>query len=256
MTAEMVLKTILRGIEKESPTILTVLGTTGIVTTVIMAIRATPIALYLLDAERVKRNREGTGAGSLSKLDIIKLTWKCYLPVALMGGTTIACFVGAHSINIRRQVALAGLYSVTEASFKKYQEKVIEIVGKNKEEKIYEAFIEDKIKANPASKNEVIVTGGGETLFYDSWSGRYFKSDMQKVRKIQNDLNYNFIGGHDMYLPLNMFYEELGLESVEAGNDIGWSLDHGQLDIRFTTKLTDKDEACVVIEYRMVPKHF
>ncbi len=256
MTAGTIFRTMLRGIERESPAILTVLGSMGVITTVVMGIKATPKALLLLEEERLKRDPQGNKDISFSKIDIIRVVWKCYVPTALMSGATIVCFVGAHSINLRRQAALASLYTISEASLKKYQAKVIEVIGENKERKIREGIIQDDLDQNPVSKSGIIVTGKGKTLFYDKWSGRYFESDMQTVRKIQNDLNYNFLGGRDMYLSLNDFYQELGLEPVDSGNDMGWSLDYGQLDLQFTTKLTDTDVPCIVLNYQIVPKHF
>ena len=255
MTIQTVLKTIGRGIERESPTILTGLGIGGLATTAIMAVRATPKALYLLEEERAKRYKEGIKREPISKIDSIKITWKCYLPAALVGVATVGCFIGAHSINLRRNAALASLYTITEASLKSYQEKVIEVIGRNKEEKIHDALVADRLSQNPISKNEVIITGKGETLFYDSWSGRYFKSDMEKVRKAQNDLNHDLLGG-DMFLSLNSLYEEIGLDRIDAGSEIGWSFDYGMLEIKFNSKITDTGVPCIVMEYLIHPKQF
>lgn len=255
MSTQTILKTIARGLERESPTILTGLGLGGIAATAILAVRATPKALYLLEKEGEERYRDESKRTPITKLDTIKIVWKCYVPAVLVGMATGACFIGAHSINLRRNAALASLYTITEASLKTYQEKVIEVIGKNKEEKIHDAIVQDKIDQNPLSKTQVIVTGKGETLFYDSWSGRYFKSDLEKVRKIQNDLNHDLLGG-DMYLSLNSFYTDLGLENIKGGEEIGWSFDYGMLDIKFTSKITDDGNPCIVLEYPIKPKHF
>lgn len=256
MSIKIALKKIGRGIEKESPTILIGLGVTGLFTTAIMAVRATPKALYLLEQEREKRKREQADPEAISKIDIVKITWKCYIPSALVGLTTVGCFVGAHSINLRRNAVLAGLYSVAEASLQEYQEKVIETIGENKERKLREGIIEDRLKENPVSKNEIFLTGKGKVLFYDSWSGRYFESEMETVRKIQNDLNHKLLTGQEAYLPLNSFYYDLGIPSVDSGEDIGWSFDEGMLDIKFTTKIADNGIPCIVIEYKIQPKFF
>ncbi len=256
MSVQTVLKTIGRGIERESPTILTGLGIAGIATTVILAVRATPKALYLLEEEESARYADESKREPISKIDAVRLTWKCYLPATLVGLGTAACFIGAHSINLRRNAVLAGLYTVSEAALREYQEKVIEVIGHNKENKIREAIIDDKLKENPVSKNEIFVTGKGKVLFYDSWSGRYFESEMENVRRIQNDLNHRLLTGQEAYLPLNSFYYDLGIEDIDAGEDIGWSFDNGMLDIKFTTKIADNGIPCIVIEYQIQPKFF
>jgi len=256
MSVQTILKTIVRGLEKESPAILTGLGITGIATTVILAVKATPKALYILQEEESARYADESRREPISKLDILKLTWRCYIPAALVGIGTAGCFVGAHSINLRRNAVLAGLYTVSTEALKEYQEKIIETIGQNKENKIREAIAEDHLKENPISKNQVLVTGRGKVLFYDSWSGRYFESDMETVRKIQNDLNHELLSGQEAYFPLNSFYQDLGIPGIKSGEDIGWSFDEGMLDLKFTTKIADNGIPCIVIEYKIQPKFF
>ena len=103
-----------RTLQKNSPTILTGLAVAGVVTTVVMAVKATPKALEILDQERVMREdyseRWLVPVEKITKKDIVKLTWKCYLPSFLMGGATIAAIIAANSINLRRNAALSGLY--------------------------------------------------------------------------------------------------------------------------------------------------
>lgn len=255
MSAGTIFRTILRGIERESPTILTGFGIAGFGATIVLAVRATPKALYLIGEEKSARYADESRREPLTKLDIIKLTWKCYVPSAMVGLTSVACFIGAHSINLRRNAALAGLYSLTEASLRTYQEKVIETIGESKERKVRDAIAQDQIDENPVSKNQIFVTGKGKTLFYDSWSGRYFESDMESVKKAQNDLNHKLLGG-DMYLPLNFLYSELGLAPIKGGEDIGWTFDGGMLEVLFTSKIADNDVPCIVMNYKVGPEFF
>lgn len=254
MTAGSILKTILRGIERESPSILTGLGVTSFITTAILAVKATPKALDLIEREKEKRYQEKIET-PLSKIDTIKITWKCYIPAAITGVAGITCFIGAHSINLRRNAALAGLYSLTEASLRTYQEKVIETIGENKERKIRDSIAQDQMDENPVTKNQIFVTGKGKTLFYDVWSGRYFESNMESVKRAQNDLNHKLLGG-EMYLPLNFLYSELGLESIKGGEEIGWTFDGGMLDVYFTSKIADNDIPCIVMNYKVEPEFF
>lgn len=255
MSAGTILKTFLKVVERESPTILTGLGISGFITTVVLAVKATPKAVYLIQEEESARYKDESKREPLTKLDIIKLTWKCYLPSALLGTATVGCFIGAHSINLRRNAALASLYSITEASLRTYQDKVVEVIGENKERKVRDAIAQDEIDKNPVTKNQVIVTGRGKTLFYDVWSGRYFESDIETVKKAQNDLNHKLLGG-EMYLPLNFLYDELGLASIKGGEEIGWTFDGGMLDVYFTSKIADNNQPCIVMNYKVQPEFF
>jgi hypothetical protein len=98
---------------------------------------------------------------------------------------------------------------------------------------------------------EVIVTGKGETLFYDSLSGRYFKNDMENIRKAQNDFNSELLT--EMYKPLNEFYHYISLQDTELGKNLGWDTD-GLLDIHFSAKIASNGVPCIVLEYRLQPK--
>jgi hypothetical protein len=162
-------------ITKNSPTILTGLSVAGLVSTVIMAVKATPKAMRILDEARIQNgmvelaedNNSITINTGIPVKDAIRLTWKCYIPTAIMGGLTIGCIIGSNSINLRRNAALAGLYSLTETALKEYKAKVIETIGEKKERDIRDEVAKERIHKNPVSDNEVVITGYGETLCYD-----------------------------------------------------------------------------------------
>ena len=252
MDLQMTGRHILKAIERQSPSILTGLGVTGFITTVVLAVKATPRAQHILDDEVYFRHT--TNEPAPKGFDIVKLTWKCYIPATTVGVMSVACFIGSNSINLRRNAILAGLYTISERAMEEYQEKVIELFGKGKEEKVRDSMSQDKLNEDPISGKAVFLTGKGETLFYDSWSGRYFKSDMETIRKTQNDLNHDMLGG-EMYSPLNDLYDALGLEGVEAGNHIGWDVDN-LLDIHFSAKISTDGQPCIVLEYKPKPKEY
>lgn len=239
---------------RNSPSILTGLSVGGLITTTIMAVNATPKALDIINQEITDREVEkyGDRLPRLTTKEIVALTWKCYIPTALMGVTTIACIIGANSINLRRNAALVSLYSLAETTLKEYQAKVIETIGEKKEEKIKEEILQDRIDKNPINNGTVIITGKGDTLCYDSLSGRYFKGDIETIRRIQNDFNKDLL--NEMYKPLNELYDELGLEGTELGRDMGWNTEYGLLDISFSAKLTKDGQPCIVLDYRVGPR--
>lgn len=259
-------------VSKNSPVILTGLAVTGVVTTVILGVRATPKALAIIDSE-VYGRYEASGSqesfpqwlgldtktytfkdrtNMLKKCEVIKLTWKCYIPTAAVGLATIACIIGAHNIHLRRNAAIASLYSLTESAFKEYQSKVVETIGKNKELKVRDDVTADTIKRNPVGDSQVIFTGKGETLFYDQMSGRYFKCDIEKIRRIQNKINKDLIS--EDFMSLNEFYIEIGLAPIKLGEEMGWHLEHGMLEVRFSAQLTENEEPCIALEYELVPR--
>jgi hypothetical protein len=244
-------------IAQNSPTILTGLSVAGLISTVIMAVRTTPKAIRIIDVAKTGRyltaQEKNESPDDLTKLDIIKLTWKCYIPVMIMGGVTIGCIIGANSINLRRNAALASAYSLSETVLKEYQSKVVETIGENKERKIKDEIAKDKIIKNPVDDNEVIITNYGETLCYDSLSGRYFKSDIERIRSAFNTVSYDMMS--EMFISLNQLYSELGLRGTELGDQLGWHVDGGKLEPDFSSQLTDDGRPCLVINYSVMPRY-
>lgn len=242
-----VIKNIQKSVTRHSPEILMGIGIAGMVTTTVLAVKATPKALRLLE-EAQRESEDG-----LTGTDKVKVCWKCYIPAAVTGVVSVSCLIGASSVNNRRNAALATAYKLSETALTEYRDKVVETIGEKKEQLVREKVAEEHIKKNPVSKNEVLITQKGETLCYDSISGRYFKSDIDKIKKTVNDLNRRML--NDMYISLNEFYYELDLDGIGVGDDLGWNIDNGFIDIDFGSQLADDGTPCVVINYSLAPRY-
>ena len=235
-------------IKKHSPEILTGIGIAGMITTTVMAVRATPKALILIE-----ERKEEIGAEKLEAMDMVKTTWACYIPAAITGTLSVACLIGASSVNARRNAALATAYTLSESALKDYQGKVIEMFGEKKNEEVKDAVAKDKVEKNPVVTREVIITEKGNTLCYDAISGRYFKSDIEKIKKAECELNRQMLD--DMYVSLNDFYYEIGLDSVKLGDELGWNVDSGYIDLSFSSQLASDETPCLVIDYSVAPRY-
>lgn len=235
-------------IKKHSPEILTGIGIAGMITTTVMAVRATPKALILIE-----ERKEEIGAEKLEAMDMVKTAWACYIPAAITGTLSVACLIGASSVNARRNAALATAYTLSESALKDYQGKVIEMFGEKKNEAVKDAIAKDKVEKNPAVTREVIITEKGNTLCYDAISGRYFKSDIEKIKKAECELNRQMLD--DMYVSLNDFYYEIGLDSVKLGDELGWNVDSGYIDLSFSSQLASDGTPCLVIDYSVAPRY-
>lgn len=235
-------------IKKHSPEILTGIGIAGMITTTVMAVRATPKALILIE-----ERKEEIGVNQLEAVDLIKTTWMCYVPAALTGTLSIACLIGASSVNVRRNAALATAYTLSESALKDYQEKVIEMFGEKKNEAVKDAIAKDKVEKNPVVTREVIITEKGNTLCYDAVSGRYFKGDIEKIKKAECELNRQM--RDEMYISLNDFYYEIGLDNIKLGDELGWNIDDGYIDLSFSSQLASDGTPCLVIDYTIAPRY-
>lgn len=243
------IKSVRAAVSHHSPEILTGIGIAGMITTTVLAVKATPKALKLIEKEKEERQTD-----KLAPVDTIKATWKCYIPAAVTGVASVTCLIGASSVNARRNTALATAYKLSETALTEYKEKVIETVGEKKEKAVRDAVARDKIKNNPVEKREVFVTGKGKTLCYDPYSDRYFESDIEKLRKAANDLNMRMF--NEMNVSLNDYYEEIGLREIAVGFDIGWDINKGdKVELYFSPQLTADETPCVCVEFEIPPKY-
>ena len=199
-------------LKKNSSTILSCVGAVGVVATAVTAVKATPKALELIEERKTELEVEKIPVG-----EIVKTSWKCYIPSIAIGLSTITCIFGANVLNKRSQAALISAYSLLDSSFKEYKEYTNELYGEDADEKIREAIAKDKYSKLPFKVTEE------KQLFYDMISGRYFESTLMEMYRAEYELNrcYAKFG----YVCLNDFYDLIGVDRVEGGYDVGWSID-------------------------------
>lgn len=237
-------------LRKHSPEILTGVGIAGMIGTTVMAVKATPKAVALID-ERKKEE----GLEELHPIEVVKTAWKCYIPAAITGAASIACLIKAVSINTRRNAALVTAYNLSKNALEEYHEKVKETIGEKKEKIIHDQIAQDRLEKNPVQSGEVIVTERGTTLCYDAVFGRYFISDMDTIKRAMNEVNRNIFGGCEMYASLNDFYDELGLDPIDIGYELGWNSDDKCLEVLFSSCIAKDGRPCLVISYNIAPKY-
>lgn len=247
----------LEGVIQNSPSILTGLAVASSATAIFLSIDATKKAIDVIREEEGIRRIEVFSLSDeepelLSKKETIELTWKFYVPTALMFLVSAGCIIGSNTINLRRQSALVSLYTLADAAINEYQNKVANAIGEKKEKNIRDDILQDRLTKDPVERKEVFATKFGEVLCYDSLSGRYFSGSYEHVRSIQNDFNQKLLS--DMWLSLNDLYYELGLEPTELGRDLGWAPEFGLLDIEYTSKIATDGRPCLVLNYKIKPR--
>ena len=241
-------KSLKRSTSKHSPQILTGLGIAGVVSTTALAIKATPKAIRLIEEKKEEKN------DNLTPMEVVKATWKCYIPTAVSMATSIACLVCASSVNTKRNAALAAAYKISETAFIEYKDKVVETIGEKKERTVREKISEDRVKNNPPQQNNIIMTGKGNDLYLEPISMRYFYSDRNSVEKVQNELNKRMLYDVGGYISLNDLYDELGLEHSVIGYELGWNA-YNLLEIDFDPVFTPDGRPCSSMIFTTGPKY-
>lgn len=239
---------------KHSPEILIGLGIAGMISTTILAVKATPKALRLIEEKK-----EELDVDKLTPVETVKATWKCYVPAAVTGTVSVACLIGSNSVNAKRNAALATAYKISETAFSDYREKVVETIGEKKERAVLDKVSEKQVKNYPVSETSVIVTGKGKTLFFEPLSHRYFYSDLEKIKRAENKLNKEIITDPFEYgVTVNDFYDEIGIPRTATGDGLGWKRADYLIDIYPSAQMAEEGsdhegEPCIVLNHTNPP---
>ena len=194
-------------IKRNASTILTCVGGAGVVVTTVMAVKATPKAVMLLEEAETVKGEE------LTRFEKFQVAGPVYIPTALVGVGTLVCIFGANMLNKRQQAALTSAYALLDSSYKEYVAKVNEIYGEDADQKIKDEIAKDKY--------EGVELKDDEELFYDEYSKRYFKSTRYKVEQAKSQLNRDLFMRE--WATANDYFEYLGLDPIDGGDALGWT---------------------------------
>lgn len=226
-------------VTRHSPGILAALGCVGFITSVIMSAKAAPKAM-----EELKEMPEDSPT-----MDKVKAIGPIYAPTVGMILLSTACIVGSNRISRYRYASLLALYSIGEKSLQRWQKAVLEEVGEKKYGNVRERTLTSD-KPIPTT----IVMDDERVLFFDVYSGRYFRADsVETVRKVVNDLNDQLFA--DDFVSLNDFYFDIGLPQVEFGNEVGWNISNGSIKIDYDAFIKN-DKPCISVSFVLKPKKY
>lgn len=205
-------------LSKNASTILTCVGAAGVVTTSVMAAKATPKALSLIEEAKQEKGEE------LSKWETIRTVAPVYAPSVFVGAATVSAIFGANILNKRSQAALMSAYALIDQKFKDHKNKVTELYGEDSNTNITKEIAKDDYEDAEIDDMDS-EEDDGKKLFYDVYSKRYFRATNETVLQTSYEINkaIQLYGG----VTLNTYYRSLGLPETEDGEIMGWSC--GQL---------------------------
>ena len=248
MNIKTMAKSVWAGAKKHSPEILIGMGIAGAASSVIFAVKATPKAMILLEEKR-----QELGVEKLEAKEIIKTAAPVYIPTAVSFGVSVACIVGASSVNARRNAALTAAYTLSESTLRTYRDKVLETVGEDKEREIRQKATIEQQQKTPEPQALVVSSAAGQLKCFDSLSGRYFVSTKNEIDKAVNEFNRQL--RDDMRISLNDWYDLIGLDTNKLGDMLGWDIERGYVETCYASRLDEDGLPCLVVNY-VEPPHY
>ena len=244
-------------IKKHSPEILLVTGITGVVTSAVMACKATTKVDTIIEESKksIDTIHEGMEAGNIcdveyteedGKKDLaivyiqtgVKFA-KLYGPSVLLGLTSIGCILASNNIIHKRNVALSAAYTAIDTSFKGYRSRVIERFGESmdrelryniKTQEVKETVVDEETGKKKTVKSTVSVvdpnTYSDYARFFDEYCAGWTKDAEYNLMFLRQQQNYaNELLKSRGHLFLNEVYDMLGIDRTKAGNIVGWVYD-------------------------------
>ena len=244
-------------IKKHSPEILLVTGITGVVTSAVMACKATTKVDAIIEESKksIDTIHEGMEAGNIcdveyteedGKKDLaivyiqtgVKFA-KLYGPSVLLGLTSIGCILASNNIIHKRNVALSAAYTAIDRSFKGYRSRVIERFGESmdrelryniKTQEVKETVVDEETGKKKTVKSTVSVvdpnTYSDYARFFDEYCAGWTKDAEYNLMFLRQQQNYaNELLKSRGHLFLNEVYDMLGIDRTKAGNIVGWVYD-------------------------------
>lgn len=230
-------------ITKNASTILTCIGTIGVIVTAIMARKDT------IKAEELVNDAQEEKGEYLTKSEQFKAAAPAYIPTALAAVSTIACIFGSHVISKRQQAALLSAYALLSTSYRDYRQRVRAMYGEdthddNVSDRSAESVLDIRTEGEYyglACELEEEENDGLPRTFYDEYSNRHFEATIEQVLKAEYELNRCYILNGQA--TLNDFYENLGLKKTDYGSILGWRpLDESMIWIDFIHRKVTLDD--------------
>lgn len=241
-------------VKKHSPEILVVAGVVGVVTSAVMACKATTKASTIVEEtknqmDQIKKVAEMPDVKDYTEQDMkkdIAIVYtqaavkfvKLYGPSVLLGAASITSILAGHNMTRKRNVALAAAYATIDKSFKDYRGRVIDRFGKDldkelrydiKAKEFTEIVTDDKGKEKTVKKT-VNVANPNEysdyARFFDDGCNGWSKDAELNLVFLKQQQNYaNELLQRKGHLFLNEVYDMLGIPRTKAGQIVGWVYD-------------------------------
>ena len=244
-------------LKKHSPEILAVTGTIGVVTSAVMACKATTKLGTILEKTKTdmevirtamehpeylepEKYTEDDGKNDIrilyakTGLNIIKL----YAPSVILGGLSITAMLTSNNILRKRNIALAAAYTAVDKGFKEYRSRVVERFGEEmdrelrynlKSKEIEETVVDEKGKEKTVKKTVNVVDPSTYSVyarFYDDGCNGWTKNPEDNLYFLKCQENYaNDLLKTRGHLFLNEVYDMLGIPRTQAGQIVGWVYD-------------------------------
>lgn len=230
--------------------ILLVCGIASFVGSTAFTIKGTTCAIKACEKEKEKLKVDKLTFGQA-----LKVCWKYYIPTVISVASGITCTILSNKVILKQNAAVLGAYTLSQAGLQAFQDESKKLLGEAKAKELSEKVSEKIVSDNIDKKNkEIYIDEDKEKIYYEPMTGRYFKSRWIDIENaaIKCNKSHNI----DETITMNEWFQYLGLESTELGEEFGWRGYNGEyIDIYVDMIMPKgKDYPVGAIGYNILPK--
>lgn len=241
-------------LKKHSPEILVVTGAIGVVTSAVMACKATRKIDDILDETKkavdaihdcsTNEDFKDEYSEEDAKKDLV-ITYsraainfaKLYGPSVALGAVSLGCIFASNNILRKRGIAIAAAYTAVDTTFKEYRKRVVERFGEEvdrelkynlKAKKVTEKVVDEETgKTKKVKKTEYTAEDPNAysdyARFFDEYCNGWEKDPEYNLMFLRTQQSYaNDLLKSRGHLFLNEVYDMLGIPRTKAGQVVGW----------------------------------
>lgn len=241
-------------LKKHSPEILVVTGAIGVVTSAVMACKATRKIDDILGETRkavdaihdcsTNEDFKDEYSEEDAKKDLV-ITYsraainfaKLYGPSVALGAVSLGCIFASNNILRKRGIAIAAAYTAVDTTFKEYRKRVVERFGEEvdrelkynlKAKKVTEKVVDEETGETKKVKKTKYTAEDPNgysdyARFFDEYCNGWEKDPEYNLMFLRTQQSYaNDLLKSRGHLFLNEVYDMLGIPRTKAGQVVGW----------------------------------
>lgn len=232
-----------RFVGKHSHEILAGLGIAGFLAAIVDTAIVTPKALNDIRAAEEEKGEE------LTIIEKVKVGGKYYILPAGLVFASGGCIIGSVVRANRNIAAIATVCQLAQENLRDYKGSVSELLGEHKSENLEQLNAAKKVADKNVNDDDIVKTSYGDTLFYDPWSAHFFTGNHDRIAYAIENIKVSLASGED-YIPLNDFYDLIGLPRTQLGSCAGWTsrkAEHPSISYGYGP--TGDGRSCGVLDY-------
>lgn len=246
-----------KGIDKNSPEILVGVGLASMIGAIIFAVKATPEAMERMDEVNEEFDKEIDGR-LVYYGEVMKHVAPVYTKAFLTTCVGVGCIAYADKIHLNRNAGWATAYASLYEYSHSYQEKAAKKLGSKKEAEVRRDVAQEIVDNHPGVTKEIYIHSDDEVVFLDFLSDKPFRSTINKMDALKNEMNERLLSEH--FISLREIYCEIPeLRTISARDEhrdldyTGFNLEDGLITWSYEPA-RDGDKPVFVWSYMPRPR--